>query len=201
MKKRNLFIGINLFSIFLFVAVIPLFVLWLVFVDDYRESAEIASNVFLCLWVPLLIVSFVLFTISFKEVKSVIQKRIEFLQDCVKIKSLKGRVLINTNLKVLKYRRVLVELQDIVEFQLVNNQTIVDKSGIGESIVGGMLFGGTGAIAGAMVGKKQKVKDGYKVFIKTVDVKNAGIVIALKIDQAYRLFETLKLVTKNTDNN
>ena len=147
------------------------------------------------------IIGLVLFLVSFKELKLVLIKikgardeNRKFVNESIKIKAKKGNVFINTNVQVLKYKKIKVNLQDVIEFQLVNNQTVVDKSGIGESIVGGMLFGGAGAIAGAMVGKKQKTKDNYKLFIRTKDVRNAGIVITLKIDNAYNLFETLKLV-------
>ena len=57
------------------------------------------------------------------------------------------------------------------------------------------LIGGSGVIAGALVEKKQKIKDNYKVFIKTNNINHAGIVVTLKIDNAYNLFETLKLIT------
>lgn len=184
-------------SILMLICVIPLFVLWAAFLSENTHL----SNIFLYIWLPLLIVGLVLFLVSFKELKLVLIKikgardeNRKFVNESIKIKAKKGNVFINTNVQVLKYKKIKVNLQDVIEFQLVNNQTVVDKSGIGESIVGGMLFGGAGAIAGAMVGKKQKTKDNYKLFIRTKDVRNAGIVITLKIDNAYNLFETLKLV-------
>lgn len=189
--KNKIVVLTNMFAVLLLIGFIPMFILWACFVGNPYDYYT--SIIFLCMWVPFLVVGLILFLLTLKQVKKII----DFYKDSIKIKAKCGQVLINTDSQFLKFKKVKISLQDIVEFQLVNNQTIVEKSGMGESIVGGMLFGGTGAIAGAMVGKKQKLKDNYRVFIKTKNVKHAGIVISLKVENAYNLFETLKLVTAN----
>lgn len=190
--KKFFIVLTNLIAIFMFIGVIPLFILWLVFSSpDHGELGII----FLCIWLPLLAVAIPLYLLTYKQAIKILKENFKFSKESIKIKAKHGKVYINTNTQFLKFKKIEVKFQDIIEFQLVNNQTVIDKSGIGESIVGGMLFGGSGAIAGALVGKKQKIKDNYKVFIKTNNIKHAGIVITLKIDNAYNLFETLKLIT------
>lgn len=189
--KTKMKILTNFIAILFLISVIPLFVLWLVFFSE-----EEIALIFLYIWLPLLIVGLSLFIFTFKTVKDYFASRQKLLSECIKIKAKNGKVLINTQRQDFIYKKSQIKLDDIVEVQLVNNQTVIDKSGVGESFVGGMLFGGSGAIAGAMVGKKQKIKDNYKIFIKTKNIKHAGIVISLKIDNAYNLFETLKLLTK-----
>lgn len=191
--KNKFMVFLNILANIFTLAFIPLFVLWLVFKSD----ADL-SIIFLSLWLSMLITGLTLFLVTYKtsqQNSKMRRARREFLRESIKIKARHGKVIINTNANIFKFKKIQVHLSDIMEFQLVNNQAVINKSGIGESFVGGMLFGGTGAIAGAMVGKKQKVKDNYKVFIKTQDVKHAGIVVSLKIDNAYNLFETLKLIT------
>ena len=191
--KKDFSILINLIAILMLVGVVPLFILWIVFVEE-----EGVGIIFLCIWLPLLFVAIPLYLLTYKQVFEMFKERFQFSKESIKIKVKHGKVFINTNAQCLKFKKIQVQLKDIIEFQLVNNQTVIEKSGIGESIVGWMLFGGSGAIAGALVGKKQKVKDNYKVFIKTNDIKHAGIVITSNIDNAYNLFETLKLIiTKN----
>lgn len=190
MSKKNVWLSVLCFiSLIMLIGVIPLFILWCVFAQ-YDDG-----NVFLFIWLPLLIVGLPLFLLSIRSTISSIKILLNDKKDWIVIKARNGKVLINENLKTFKYKKTLFSLDEIVEFQLVNNQSVLQTSGIGESIVGGMLFGGSGAIAGAMVGKKQKIKDDYKIFIKTKNVRNAGIVISLKIDNAYKLFETLNLLS------
>lgn len=192
--KKFLTIFVNFLSILMFIGVIPLFILW---IGYSSPGYGYLGTIFLCIWLPLLIVSIPLFILTYKQTIKFLNEHCQFSRESIKIKAKRGKVFINTNTQSFKFKKTHIKLQDIVEFQLVNNQTIVDKSGFSESLVGGMLFGGSGAIAGAMIGKKQKLKDNYKVFIKTKDIKNAGIVISLKVENAYNLFETLKLITTN----
>lgn len=191
--KKFFIVLTHFISILMFIGVIPLFILCLVFSSPLNGKLGI---IFLCIWLPLLVAAIPLYLLTRKQANKILKEYFTFSKESIKIKAKHGKVFINTNTQTFKFKKIKVQFQDIVEFQLVNNQTVIDKSGIGESLVGGMLFGGSGAIAGALVGKKQKVKDNYKVFIKTKNIKHAGIVITLKIDNAYNLFETLKLITK-----
>lgn len=185
MNNKKIIVLTNILASLMLLGVIPLFVLWLVF----------HFKIFLCLWLPLLFVGLALFLSTIGHVAQIIKDKSTISANCIKIKANGGKVIINAVDKYFKFKKIAIILSDIVEFELVNNQTVIDKSGIGESFVGGMLFGGAGAIAGAMVGKKQKIKDRYKVFIKTKNIKHAGIVVELKVNNAYHLFETLKLLT------
>lgn len=55
--------------------------------------------------------------------------------------------------------------EDIVDFELLEDGTSVTKGGLGRAVVGGLLFGGVGAIVGGVTGGK----------------KNKGICNSLKI--------------------
>jgi len=201
--KNKIQFYLNILSIVLFIAFVPMFILWACFVSNPYDYY--VSIIFLCLWIPFLVVGLILYLLTFKTankfyIEYYLKAKNYFLNynDSIRIKAKKGKVLINTVKQTFKYKKAEVKFNEIVEFQLVNNQTIVEKSGTGEAFVGGMLFGGSGAIAGAMVGKKQKIKDHYRVFIKTNNIKHAGIVVSLKVENAYNLFETLKLTTNKT---
>ena len=51
---------------------------------------------------------------------------------------------------------------DIVGVELLENEVVVKKGGVGRAIVGGLLFGGVGAIVGATNVKKQDCCRQYK---------------------------------------
>lgn len=186
--KNKLTVLVNALSILMIIGAIPLFVLWCVFIN-WGDS-----NIFLCIWSPLFAAGVLIFSLTIKKSIHIIKNFKSLVKECVKIKAKKGTVFINDKHRIFKYKKITISLDDILEYQLVNNQTVIQKSGVGESLVGGMLFGGSGAIAGAMVGKKQKLKDDFKVFIKTKNIQNAGIVISLKIDNAYKLYQSLNLL-------
>ena len=46
--------------------------------------------------------------------------------------------------------------QDIIGFELIENNGAISKGGFGGAVAGGMLFGGAGAVAGSVLGKKQQ---------------------------------------------
>lgn len=195
MKNKLLTIA-NIISIIMLIAVIPLFIVWII------NQGNTVGIFMICFWVPMLAVGLTLFILTFKITKENCLRFYNYCKDrfgfdeegCIKIKAKSGKVLINTNEQILMYKKAKVKIDEITEFQLMNNQTVIEKSGAGEAFVGGVLFGGTGAMAGAMVGKKQKVKDDYKIFIETTNVMHAGIVISLKVENAYNLYKTLKLL-------
>lgn len=187
MRNKKIIIFTNILASLMLVGFVPLFVLWL----------ALGLKTFLCVWPPLLLVGLVLFLSTIGPLSQIVKDKSSISANCIKIKAKNGNVIINTVDKYFKFKKIQIVLSDIVGFELVNNQTVIDKSGIGQSFVGGMLFGGAGAIAGAMVGKKQKIKDNHKVFIKTKNIRHAGIVVELKVNNAYHLFETLKLLINN----
>lgn len=108
-----------------------------------------------------------------------------------------GKVYINTSTKIISYDHVEIKLCDIISYELRDMSQTILKSGLGEAAVGGLLFGGMGALAGAYAGKRIKHKEKCKLYIKCNDVLNAGVVIALSLDNGYRLYETIELLMKD----
>lgn len=111
------------------------------------------------------------------------------------IKSKKGKVCINTNTGVINYKSSTFKLNEITKYQLVKNEKILLSSGVGEAIVGGVLFGGTGAMAGAYVGKREKYVKECILYIETNNILYAGITIPVTEEAGFkicRIFEVSK---------
>ena len=191
MKKG--IIVLNVLSFLLLLAGIATFICGMV-----ELAYDVENGIgWLSVWIPILAIAIPSYVLTLLPIKKRYMEYKAFSNESIKVWAKRGIVLINTHKEILKYKKIKIGFQEIVECQMVNNQTIIEKSGVGESIVGGLLFGGTGAIAGAMVGKKQTTKDNYKIFIKTNNIMHAGLVIALKVENAYNLFETLKIIINN----
>ena len=191
MKKG--IIVLNVLSFLLLLAGIATFICGMV---ELANDVEIGIG-WLSVWIHIFAIAIPSYVLTLLPIKKRHMEYKAFSNESIKVWAKRGIVLINTDKEILKYKKIKIGFQEIVECQMVNNQTIIEKSGVGESIVGGLLFGGTGAIAGAMVGKKQTTKDNYKIFIKTNNIMHAGLVIALKVENAYNLFETLKIIINN----
>ena len=119
----------------------------------------------------------------------------------VRVKANSGSVFVDCKNNILTYKDCEINLAEIISYDLVDNSQKVLKSGFGEAVVGGVLFGGAGAIAGAYAGKREKVKEKCKFFIKTTNVQNAGIVINLSLDNGFKLYETIDLLIKRIKQN
>jgi ribosomal protein L37AE/L43A len=68
---------------------------------------------------------------------------------------------------------------DIVDFELLEDGESIAKGGLGRALVGGALFGGTGAIVGGITGKrKQKgICNSLKIKITVKDINNPVIYV------------------------
>ena len=111
------------------------------------------------------------------------------------IKTKKGKVCINTNDGAIKYKSNTFNIFEIEKYQLVKNEKILCSSGVGEAIVGGVLFGGTGAMAGAYVGKREKYVKECILYIETTNILYAGITIPVTEEAGFkicRIFEVSK---------
>lgn len=61
----------------------------------------------------------------------------------------------------------LFSYDDLIDFELIENgKTLVTKGGLGTAIAGGILFGGAGAIIGAVAGKKTTTEKINKMFVR-----------------------------------
>ena len=188
MKNKFYFFLWALF-IMLIIAFVPIFILW--------SCYGCYFDVFLILWVSFILVGIPVCIYTNKKAMIYIKELLKYYKEHIVIRAKGGTIFINVDENVLLYKGKHISLNDVVEVILERNQTIIEKTGIGESILGGVLFGGTGAIAGAMVGKKQKTKEKHKVYIRTSSIFNAGMLLFLNESRAYRLYTTLKLFIEN----
>lgn len=78
---------------------------------------------------------------------------------------------------------------DIVDFELIEDDSCIIKGGIGRAVVGGMLFGGVGAIVGGSTGKK-KVKQTCSNLMVKITVNNMDAPV-----------EYIKLISSTTEKN
>lgn len=116
--------------------------------------------------------------------------------------------------KRIKSSTVIYDYDDIVNYELVEDGSSVAKGGtsIGRALVGGVLFGGAGAILGGATGKrktsticeklyikitvkKHSVSTAYINFISSATQKN-GSLYQLCIAQAEEILSTLDILTK-----
>lgn len=116
------------------------------------------------------------------------------------IKVKKWKVCINTNNGLIKYKSNIFNMNEILKYQLVKNESILVSSGVGEAIVGGVLFGGTGALAGAYVGKKEKYKKECILYIETDNIAYAGVTIPVTEVSGFKLCRVFELYTKKKNN-
>lgn len=68
---------------------------------------------------------------------------------------------------------------DIVDFELLEDGDVVSSGGIGRALVGGALFGGAGAVVGAVTSKKKQTCNNMKVKITVKNNDTAAIYINL----------------------
>ena len=71
------------------------------------------------------------------------------------------------------------DYSDILNFELLSNNTVVSSGGVGRALVGGVLFGGAGAIIGGLSGRKTRTKADLKIKITLNDISQPPIYIKL----------------------
>jgi hypothetical protein len=69
-------------------------------------------------------------------------------------------------------KKLVFSFDDVVGFELLQDDESILTGGLGSAIAGGVLFGGVGAIVGGIVGTK-KIKAVIKKFQIKIDFKNA----------------------------
>lgn len=82
----------------------------------------------------------------------------------------------------------IIDYKDIISFETIEDgETIIKSNGLGRAVVGGVLFGGAGAIVGAMTGSKKT----------NATIKNLKIKLVTRLDYAsYREIIFIKSETK-----
>lgn len=78
------------------------------------------------------------------------------------------------------FSKYTLKFTDIIDYELIEDDSSVMKGAMGKSLVGGVLFGGVGAIVGS-TGKKttRPTVDKMQLIIRTNNIKNPNIIIDL----------------------
>lgn len=82
------------------------------------------------------------------------------IEDFASTSEVPGYIKFNDNTKQVlispKFNPRIVNYSDILDFELVEDgETVITKGGLGKAVVGGMLFGGVGAIVGSNTSKRK----------------------------------------------
>lgn len=71
----------------------------------------------------------------------------------------------------------LYDYSDVVSMELLEDGRTINKGGIGRAIVGGALFGGAGAVVGAVTRKSKDVCKNLQVKVTVRDMNNPTVLI------------------------
>lgn len=68
---------------------------------------------------------------------------------------------------------------DIIDFELLEDGDSISKGGLGRALVGGVLFGGTGAVVGGVTGKRKNksICNSLKIKVTLNDINNPVVYI------------------------
>ncbi len=103
-----------------------------------------------------------------------------------------------------------IKYSEILDFELLEDGTTVSSGGVGRAVAGGVLFGGAGAVVGAVTGKHKgtNIANSMEIRITTKDINNP--VVFIKIfkgehkkgsfiynayrDEAYKILSMLQII-------
>lgn len=88
--------------------------------------------------------------------KELVNKRISLVRSFSPTKTIDCYMSVDENNKLFKTAADVFEYSNLLSFELLENGETVVKGGLGSAVVGGMIFGGVGAIVGSITGKKLK---------------------------------------------
>ena len=120
-----------------------------------------------------------------------IEKRLEelnFKEDkelCLTLNSISPKMKIDTHNKQIalcdynKDELKIIPFQNLLECQIVEDNTTILEGGVGRAVVGGALAGGAGAIVGATTRKSKDVTKNLSIKIITSDLNDSLIVIPI----------------------
>lgn len=105
------------------------------------------------------------------------------------------------------------EFSDLISYDLIEDDSVVTTGGTGQALVGGALFGGVGAIAGGITGKRVQKKRIESLYIKATlnSFKNPCILIPIitkptktnskeyqnAFEEAQKILSILDVITHN----
>lgn len=111
----------------------------------------------------------------------------------------------------------ILKFSDIIDFELLENGNTISKGGLGNAVIGGVLFGGVGAIVGGTIGKKKTTQeitqlsikiitkniyfpDVYINFLTTGKIKSNSILFKGYSASAQKVLSLLTLISSNDNN-
>lgn len=93
-------------------------------------------------------------------------------------------LIIDENAGVLQFKKSLktdecvnLAISKITKFEIITEEKIKENSGIGRAIAGGLLFGGAGAVVGAVTAKDKKKKEHFYCITYISDNEEKAIVM------------------------
>ncbi len=105
------------------------------------------------------------------------------------------------------------EFSDLISYELIEDDSVVTTGGVGQALVGGALFGGLGAVAGGITGKRTQKKKVESLHIKVTlnSFKNSCVLIPLitkptktnskeyknAFEDAHKILSILDVITHN----
>lgn len=112
---------------------------------------------------------------------------------------------------------IIFSYSDILDFELLENGKSITKGGLGSAVVGGVLFGGVGAVVGSAVGQKKTKQEitEYRIkittknqhypslyidFLTTGKVKEGSISHNLNVHSAQEILSLLTQITNSVSN-
>ena len=105
------------------------------------------------------------------------------------------------------------EFSDLIGYELIEDDSVITSGGVGQALIGGTLFGGAGAIAGGLTGKRVQKKRIESLYIKATlnSFKNPCILMPLitkpiktnskeyrnAFEEAQKILSVLDVITHN----
>lgn len=107
-----------------------------------------------------------------QSIKTLISERRAFVNKFCATKSIELYIQIDENNKLFKVAGNTFSYDNLLSFELLEDGQSITKGGLGRAVVGGLLFGGVGAIVGGVTGGK-KTKGICNSMKLRVSLKNA----------------------------
>lgn len=109
--------------------------------------------------------------------------------------------------------RTWLNFSDLLNYELLEDDSIITSGGVGQALIGGALFGGFGAVAGGLTGKRVQKKKIESLYIKvttnnfsfpcvmipliTKSTKTSSKEYQTAFNLAHQILSTLDVITHN----
>ena len=111
---------------------------------------------------------------------------------------------VDDNNKMFMTNDLLFNYDNLVSYELIEDGSSLTKSGLGQAVVGGVLFGGAGAVVGAITGQKQKETcNSLKILITLKDTNCTTVYIpfiTVSVKKNGNVYQSAKGLAQNCVN-